>query len=327
MRVRVLREAGGVGDVVCALGACTAIKRALPQATVGFYTLEQYVDLARRCPDVDVVVAVPSGERRDRDDTPDPRRHRYLRDGSWDATVDLYCPGWRHEWGTQGRVTRGRPRIFIEIAAGVLCVDLPLGPARLAIDDYQRGLADGWLMGKAAWPDRLTIGLEPQANLIARRWPMPRWKEFVDLLRARLHGVQLISFGTSRESRDMARALDAVPAVYLPFPIVAALLRKCAVRVGSDSGLYHMAAALDVPAVGIFGVTDGATTSEVYAKAVYLQAGYEERARSHAPCSHACYNMPSAGKDPERCDRAPCPAMAEISAERVYRALVTRLAV
>lgn len=326
MRIRLLREAGGVGDVLCALGCATAIKRARPDAYVGFYTLDCYKDLVALCPDVDLSVSVAYATRRDRDQLPDPRRHRYLRDGRWSATVDLFCPGWKHEWATQGDVVKGRPELFCETAAGTTGLDLQPTPPRIALTDYERGVGEGWLRGSGLRLERPIVALQPQANLRARQWPEARWAETVELLRQQIPGVQFICFGTRIEARDLAVGLKTVPAIFLPYPLAAAVLARCAVLVGVDSGFYHLAAALSVSAVGIFGVTGGASTSAVYPKSVYLEAGDMERVKAGCACVRHCYNMMSAGKQ-SRCNTDPCPAMAEILPELVANYTLSRLAV
>ena len=326
MRVRLLREAGGVGDVVCAMGCATAIKRARPDAHVSFYSLGCYAELVGLCPDVDRFVGVSFQTRRNRDAEPNPARYRYLRDGSYDATVDLYCPGWQHEWGTQGDVKKGRAQIFCETAAAETGLTLRPTPPRVALTDYDRGRADGWLAAKGTDLRKTIVGLQPQANLESRKWPTDRWHEYVDAMRAVAPGVQFVCFGTHGATRRLARELEAAPAIYLPYRLAAALLARCAAIVGVDSGFYHLAAATHTPAVGLFGVTGGASTSAVYSRAVWLEAGDDERERAGCACVRHCYNMPSAGKQ-ERCDKGPCPAMAEIPVARVVAATVTRLAI
>jgi len=42
----------------------------------------------------------------------------------------------------------------------------------------------------------------------------------------------------------------------LPLPLLAAILSRCRLYVGNDSGVTHLAAAVGVPTVAIFGPTD-----------------------------------------------------------------------
>ena len=323
MRVRLLREAGGLGDVVCAMGCATAVVRACPDAHITFVSLEQYRELVGLCPDIHKFVGV-SAARRPRDTLPNPDRYRYLRDGHHDATVDLFCPGWRHEWATQGLVTKGRCQIFCETTATTTGLSLTPTPPTIRLTDYDRGRADGWLQGQGIDLARPIIALQPQASLTARRWPNARWIEFVDLMRAAAPRVQFICFGTHHDMLQLACELKAVPVIRQRERLVASLIARCALLVGVDSGLYHFAAAIGTPTVGLFGLTSGATTSAWYSKAVYLEAGDVERRAAGVTCTRHCHNMPTAGKQP-RCNDSPCPAMAEIAPKAVAVLSLVRL--
>ena len=125
MRVRLLREAGGLGDVVRCLGVARSIRKAAPGAEVWFFVLSGYAGIARMAPDVARVIEVSSSLRRKRDELPDPARRAYLRSGvCFDATVDMYCPAYRHERETQGAVTLDRIDIWTREAARVTGLDL-----------------------------------------------------------------------------------------------------------------------------------------------------------------------------------------------------------
>ena len=324
VRVRLLREAGGLGDVVCAMGCATAITRACPDARVTLVSLEHYRELVGLCPDVHQFIGVGAA-RRPRDAMPDPDRYRYLRDGRYDATVDLFCPGWRYEWATQGLVTKGRCQIFCETTAATTGLPLTPTPPAIRLTDYDRGRADGWLQGQGIDLARPIVALQPQASLTARRWPNARWVEFVELVRAAAPYTQFICFGTQHDMRQLSRDLGATPVIYQRERLVASLLARSVLLVGVDSGLYHLAAATGTPAIGLFGLTSGAATSAWYSQAVYLEAGDAERRAAGVDCTRHCHNMPSAGKQ-TRCNVEPCPAMAALSPKAVAVITLTRLA-
>lgn len=105
------------------------------------------------------------------------------------------------------------------------------------------------------------VGLVPSSNMVIKRWPLPGWLALDAHLRER--GYRTILF-CDRPGGSVQRAFEdacstAIP-VYTPLDNVAALLAKCDLIVGVDTGLLHMAGALDVPWVGLFGPTNPEVT-------------------------------------------------------------------
>lgn len=109
--------------------------------------------------------------------------------------------------------------------------------------------------GRGPW-----IALAPTANWSGKVWPADRfvafWHDFV----AR-HGPArpVILYGPGAAERQMAaRVLDALPDALdtggsLSITQVAALLQRCALFIGNDSGLMHLSAAAGTPTLGLFG--------------------------------------------------------------------------
>jgi lipopolysaccharide heptosyltransferase III len=118
---------------------------------------------------------------------------------------------------------------------------------------------------------RLMIGLGPTANWAPKVWPTAR---FAALFRALSGGplagaVPAVFAGPGETERAMAEPLlaalpEAIDCVgRLSLPEIAACLARCALFVGNDSGLMHLAAAAGAPTLGLF----GPTSSEEYAPA------------------------------------------------------------
>ena len=114
------------------------------------------------------------------------------------------------------------------------------------------------------------IGLHPGTSAfkghVKKRWPLERFSEVMDGLASDLPGGFLpffLVFGGPEEaplkravmekcaSRSRVRAVDTAE-----IRQTAALMKRCGLFIANDSGLMHMAAALQVPTVAIFGPTD-----------------------------------------------------------------------
>jgi heptosyltransferase-1 len=94
-------------------------------------------------------------------------------------------------------------------------------------------------------------------------WPEPQWLELVKYMN--LNNIScILPWGNEAErtrSVRLAAAMDnAVVPPALALGDMAALLAQAHVVLGVDTGLTHLAAALDVPTVGIYCATDTAAT-------------------------------------------------------------------
>jgi heptosyltransferase-2 len=129
----------------------------------------------------------------------------------------------------------------------------------------------------------LLIGLGPGAVYgPAKRWPPERFAAIGDRAVERW-GARVLLFGSSGE-REICRAvtrtmthaaLDLCGRTTLGEAM--ALIRQCRGFVTNDSGLMHVAAALEVPTVAVFGSTDPVATGPLGRQTVVL--------RHDLPCS------------------------------------------
>ena len=111
--------------------------------------------------------------------------------------------------------------------------------------------------------DRPVVALAPTANWAPKVWPAERFAALFRALAAEpLAGAMPAVFGGPGpdEAAMAAPLLAALPNAIdlvgqLTLPEVAACLARCALFVGNDSGLMHLAAAAGVATLGLFGPT------------------------------------------------------------------------
>jgi heptosyltransferase-2 len=125
---------------------------------------------------------------------------------------------------------------------------------------------DAWLAKhrRAAGP---LVALAPGAAYgPAKEWPAERWTALIDRLRA-AHGVECVLIGSPGERRKCDEVAGAsrggapIAAGETGIAEMIALLSRCAAFVGNDSGAMHVAGALGIPTVGIFGSTNPERTA------------------------------------------------------------------
>ena len=107
------------------------------------------------------------------------------------------------------------------------------------------------------------IALAPTANWTGKIWPPERFVALVAALRAGpLPGARVVVLGGpgAAERALAAAVLQALPDAIdlcgrVSLPEAAACVARCAVFIGNDSGLTHLAAATGTPTVSLFGPT------------------------------------------------------------------------
>lgn len=141
----------------------------------------------------------------------------------------------------------------------------PLQSLALFLEDHaasvhpsavDRRLADEFL-GPAARP---FIALHPGSGSPKKNWPVERWREVGDGLLAR--GEELLVVGGEADEAPLAtlgQAWSGAPVRFargLPLPTLAAVLERCRLFLGHDSGISHLAAGVGAPCTLLFGATD-----------------------------------------------------------------------
>jgi len=124
--------------------------------------------------------------------------------------------------------------------------------------------------------------LNPGAGWGAKRWPVERYGEVARRL-ADLGLRSILNFGPGEE--DLVRAAEEVSqgtacAMRCSITELIALTRRARLFIGGDTGPMHMAAALRVPVVAIFGPTDPARNGPYGTRSIVLRSA--ESVTSHA---------------------------------------------
>ncbi len=132
----------------------------------------------------------------------------------------------------------------------------PLAPPATA-----RDAAETWLRERAASGQRLAA-LHPGSGSPGKNWPLERFMSVAErLASAGLRVLWVVGpadeplLGRLRPAAAQTRWLLAAG---LDLATVAALLARCAIYLGNDSGISHLAARCGVPSVVLFGPSDPA---------------------------------------------------------------------
>jgi ADP-heptose:LPS heptosyltransferase len=176
----------------------------------------------------------------------------------WDLVVDTRGSALAYVLPARRRAVR-RPqhgRKFEQFAA-MLRIDPPPLPVVWTAPEDRAAAARLLPAG------RPVIGLGPTANSAYKMWPADRLVALFRRLAAGplAHAVPAVFAGPGEAERaGAADLLAALPGAIdlvgrLSLPEAAAAIQRCALYVGNDSGLMHLAAAAGTPTVGLCGAT------------------------------------------------------------------------
>jgi len=138
---------------------------------------------------------------------------------------------------------------------------------------------------------------------LARRWPAERFATIADTLSSRF-GLPVVLVGGKDDDVAAVRKAMRSPALDLTartdLKTLAAVLHRCAVFVGNDSGVMHVACAAGAPLVAVFGPTDprawGPWRPSGHPPAVVVS----RRCHRGGPCLYVGHSLGSREGCPER---------------------------
>jgi len=123
----------------------------------------------------------------------------------------------------------------------------------------------GFLKQHAITGDEVVIAIAPgggdnvKTSMPSRRWP---WRRFAGLIQKiqQQHPCRVILVGGPKD-RDTVSAIreqcpESIDATHLTFGEMASVFRRCMVYVGNDSGPLHIASAMGLPTIALYGPTD-----------------------------------------------------------------------
>jgi heptosyltransferase-2 len=137
---------------------------------------------------------------------------------------------------------------LLEPFGGAVTVQVP----RLYVNDSERQWANGYLTSRGVAKEDIVVGIHPGAGLVEKRWPLDRFREVAEATAAR-PGVRVLVFA---EPSGYGAELFTVPGIVkaqVGLRELIALIERCSLLICNDSGPMHIAGALGVPTVAMFG--------------------------------------------------------------------------
>jgi lipopolysaccharide heptosyltransferase I len=289
-----------VGDVVHTLPALDALRREHPRATIGWVAHPGPAALLEGHPQLDFLFKL-SRPRSAGQALAAMRELREVlrRTGPWDVAIDFqgltksgivaWLSGAPKRIGFAGQACRELNWLFTNervapTAQEVINMNLELVRSLGCRAEHPRALLVTHAQDEeyvATWAREAGVGkkrfflLDAFAGWVTKRWPLERWAKVAVEVYARHALESMVFFGPGEEqeashlanliAKHGGKARTAPPTSLRQY--VALLRHHVALFAGGDTGPMHMAAALGVPTVALFGSSDSRRNAPVFADA------------------------------------------------------------
>jgi len=290
IRKVLVRTANWIGDAVMTLPALASIREGLPDRHISILTKPWVADLFSGHPLVDEIILYRSpgpheGMRGKWRLAQELKQKKFdvaiLFQNAFEAALISFLAGIPRRAGyntdargvllteavpVNGMVKNGHQVDYYRaLTAGLGFQSLPsapsLAPTKIQLEESERILKSRGLDG-----EKLLVGMAPGAAYgPAKQWFPERFSALADRF-SRDWGAHILIFG-SQGDRDTASLLTKNAGIGVSdftgqttLSQAIGLIARCRLFVSNDSGLMHVAAALGVPVVAIFGSTDPVRT-------------------------------------------------------------------
>ncbi|MBU1863496.1 MAG: glycosyltransferase family 9 protein [Candidatus Omnitrophica bacterium] len=128
------------------------------------------------------------------------------------------------------------------------------------IGPRDRQFAENFLADNKVKSTDVLVGFQIGAFSKDKMWPLEKFRKLAEILQNEFH-AQILVTGSSYEARtiisDMTSSMTKKPIIAAgktDLLQTAALINKCALFISNDTGPMHIAAALDIPVIALFGL-------------------------------------------------------------------------
>ena len=265
-----------IGDVILTIPLMRELRRNAPQARITWIVRPFMQELAERCPYVDEVLICDAGkiptalQGRGFDLAIQPRWDTDL----YGAGMLIYASQAKRRVGYSSQVSEAKKRktpeqdqwytdLLLEKTTKhevernldvlrFLGGNIESDALEIWINSHEASFAQEVLKGEP-----YTIALGPGARSPKRMWPLKKFVEMSSWI-YQTTGAQILVLGNQRERAlgdQLSEMLPQVPLVNLSGQTslwqAAAVLNRCQLYIGNDTGLMHLAAAAQTPVIGL----------------------------------------------------------------------------
>jgi heptosyltransferase I len=291
-----------MGDVIHGLPVLCALRKAIPDAFLGWVVEGQMGDLVEGHPAIDQLIRVP------RRWLASPREiwrlRRRLRTLNFDTTIDLQCltksaiaawlsgaprrigksgPGGRElsPWFHNELTEPNGEHVIDQYLSMLQPLGIEFADVRFDLPERTNDsrMADSFL-GANRLPTRQFAILNPGAGWPSKIWPAERYGAIAQHV-ARAHGMGSVAVWGGADELRLAKTIVATSnnhAILAPptsMTELGSLCRRAALFVGSDTGPMHLAVAVGTPTISMHGPSRAEWCGAYGPTNIRLQATYQ----------------------------------------------------
>jgi heptosyltransferase III len=297
-----------LGDTILFVSLAKILKRRFPGVRIDFLGSEINRPVLERCPDLDHILIIQLEQMVDQPwaflmllDRLRQRKYDVVIDGSqWERitalisvlsgahkTIGFDTPGQKRATAYNYRIKHRRELHEIDCFFALL---EPLGIIPEALERYtsfEVNEVDRQQLNQLALPEGRLILFHPGcgAHGFPRQWPMDRYIELGNRMMVKHPDITLVLSGSASEAQFCQEIEEGVKgrvinlSTKLNFLMLAALLKRSDLLVCGNTGVMHLAAAMNVPTVALHGPTDPRRWGPLSNSAVVVQS-----TKACAPC-------------------------------------------
>lgn len=272
-----------IGDVLMATPVSRALRKAFPESYIAWVVEKKSADIVLGNPFLDEVIVWERGKGAAGFASSLGALRRELRSRKFDVCVDLqgllrsagvclvsgskkrigfadgdeHSPLFYHEKFTVDADANAQQRnLDLLKTIGVNSTDTAM---YMPVMDEDRAFADEFLK-KNGLDGEKVVAFCPATTWVNKHWTPEGWSGVADILGEK-YGVKPLILGSKADTAlaskivDGARIKPVVSAGQTTLKQAGALMERSLAVIGVDTGLLHMAVALDRPAVGLFGAS------------------------------------------------------------------------
>lgn len=265
-----------LGDIVLSTIVTKNLRLAFPNARIEYLVEAPFADAVRGNPFVDSVVI------HDRERMSGVELIRTVRRASYDLVIDLFgnprtalltrLSGAPHRTGFRFRNRAYAYNILAEPrgadvhntqfnldALEALGVDIQDRNIYFPVGAEDDAYIDGWIRNQGL-ENKLLAAVNPGGGWYTKRWGIDRLASLADRIAERYKAQIVILWGPAEQgtAQEVQAQMHYAPAIPPPTTLkqLGALLKRCRFLVSNDSGPMHIAAAVGIPVLGIYGPTN-----------------------------------------------------------------------